>query len=72
MKNDAIIIFVNYFLVCEIFFLTLLLECNIPNAIAVCGLGKALVTASNQYGENILKIHLSFLPLSHGSLWPLN
>lgn len=60
MKNDVIIIFVNNLLIHEI--LTLLLECNVPNAIAVCGLGKALDTASNQYGESILKIRLSFLP----------
>lgn len=54
------------------FCLTLLLKCNVPNAIAVWGLGKALGTASNQHGESILKICLSFLPLAYGSLWPLN
>lgn len=40
------------------FFLTLLLEYNFPSAVAVCSLEKALDTASNQYGESILKLHL--------------
>lgn len=54
------------------FCLTLWLECNVLNTAAVCGLGEMLDITSNQYGESIFKISLSFAPLAHGSLCPLS
>jgi len=63
MKNDAIINFVSNLLINEILFNSAVgMQCS---KCCCCVWLEALDTASNQYGESILTIYLSFLPVAH-------